>query len=126
MKLSELDVLIVDDHEAMRVMLARVLARAGVTAIRSASSGLEALALLAARPASLVLADQRMPGMDGTAFIGAVRADAALTSARIIMISGATSAEHADAARAAGADAVLVKPVSPRALLEAIEGVMGV
>ncbi|HYD88034.1 MAG TPA: response regulator [Vitreimonas sp.] len=124
MKLSELDVLIVDDHEAMRVMLTRVLARAGVTAIRGASGAMEALALMAERAPSLVLADQRMPGMDGTAFIGAVRADAALAGVRVVMISGATSEEHFAAAKAAGADAVLVKPVSPRALLEAIEGVM--
>lgn len=124
MKFNELDVLIVDDHEAMRVMLTRVLARAGVTAIRSAASAIDGLAQLAERPASLVLADQRMPGMDGTAFIAAVRADAAIAGARIIMISGATSEAHADAAREAGADVVLVKPVSPRALLDAIETVM--
>ncbi|MBC7768161.1 MAG: response regulator, partial [Phycisphaerales bacterium] len=71
-----------------------------------------------------VLADQRMPGMDGLAFIRAVRADEDLRGARIVMISGAMSDEHAAAARAAGADAVLVKPVSPRALLETIERVM--
>jgi two-component system chemotaxis response regulator CheY len=124
MKLSELDVLIVDDHEAMRVMLARVLVRAGVTQVRMAASGLEALALLAERPASLVLADQRMPGMDGLSFVSAVRGDAALQGARIIMISGATDAAHFNAAREAGVDAVLVKPVSPRALLDAIEQVL--
>ncbi len=123
MRLAELDVLIVDDHEAMRVMLARVLVRAGVTQVRMAASGLEALALLAERPASLVLADQRMPGMDGLSFVAAVRGDAALKDARIIMVSGATDAAHFGAAHEAGADAVLVKPVSPRALLDAIEQV---
>lgn len=123
MKLAELDVLIVDDHEAMRVMLARVLVRAGVTQVRMAASGMEALQLLAQRPASLVLADQRMPGMDGMSFIAAVKAEASLRGARAIMISGATDTAHFDAARAAGADMVLVKPVSPRALLDAIESV---
>ncbi|MBC7770836.1 MAG: response regulator, partial [Phycisphaerales bacterium] len=63
MRLSDLDVLIVDDHEAMRVMLTRVLVRAGVSAVRTAAGGMQALALMAERAPSLVLADQRMPGM---------------------------------------------------------------
>jgi len=125
MKLSELDVLIVDDHEAMRVMLTRVLVRAGVQRVRTAQSGLEALGLMAERPATLVLADQRMPGMDGLSFVAAVRGEPAFSGARVIMISGASDDAHFEAARAGGVDSVLVKPVSPRALLEAIEKVMG-
>jgi len=124
MKLSDLDVLIVDDHEAMRVMLTRVLVRAGVQAVRTAQSGLEALGLMAERPAALVLADQRMPGMDGLSFVTALRGEAAFSDARVIMISSANDDAHFAAARAAGVDAVLVKPIPPRALLEAIEKVM--
>jgi two-component system chemotaxis response regulator CheY len=126
MTLAELDVLIVDDHEGMRVLISRVLVRAGVAGVRAAASGAEALEQLRERPAALVLADQNMPGMDGLAFIRAVRADGALGGPRIIMISGQTSAEHAAAARAAGADAVLVKPVSPRQLLQAINDLFAV
>ena len=121
MRLADLDVLIVDDHEAMRVMLARVLVRAGITRVRMASSGLEALSLLADRSASLGLADQNMPGMDGLTFVAAIRSDETLRHASIIMVSGMTDEAHISRAREAGADAVLVKPVTPRALLEAIE-----
>jgi two-component system chemotaxis response regulator CheY len=124
MKLSELDVLIVDDHEAMRVMLTRVLVRAGVQMVRTATNGLDALSLMSERPAALVLADQRMPGMDGLTFAAAVRSDDQLRGARIIMISGATDDAYVGRAHAVGADAVLTKPVSPRALLETIERVM--
>lgn len=126
MKLGDLDVLIVDDHEAMRTLIARVLTRAGVARVRSAANGADALAALRERPASLVLADQNMPGMDGLAFISAVRADPKHGAPKIAMVSGQASAEHAEAARAAGADAVLVKPVSPRALLEAINALFAV
>lgn len=124
MRLADLDVLIADDHEAMRVMLTRVLVRAGVQRVRTAASGLEAIAKLAEQPASVVLIDQNMPGMDGVSFIRAVRSDEALAATPIIMISGAASQEHADKARAAGANAVMVKPVSPRVLLETIESVL--
>ncbi|ANP45601.1 response regulator [Candidatus Viadribacter manganicus] len=123
---ADLDVLIVDDHEGMRTLLTRVLVRVGVTRVRQAANGADALAALKARPASLVLADRNMPGMSGLAFIEAARADTALAHARIIMISGDTSAEHRAAARAAGADAVLEKPVTPRSLLNAIEALFAV
>jgi two-component system chemotaxis response regulator CheY len=126
MTLADLDVLIVDDHEAMRTLISRVLARAGVERVRTAASGAEALAALKTRPATLVLADQNMPGMDGLAFIAAVRADSAFGAPRIVVVSGQTSAEHMEAARAAGADAVLVKPVSPRDLLQTINELFAV
>jgi CheY-like chemotaxis protein len=123
---AELDVLIVDDHEAMRTLLVRVLTKAGVAHVRTASDASAALAQLAERPASLILADQNMPGATGVEFISSVRGDRALRAARIIMISGNASGQHADAARAAGADAVLVKPVSPRDLLATIERLFAV
>ena len=126
MQAADLDVLIVDDHEGMRVLLTRVLVRVGVQRVRQAANGAGALAALNQRPASLVLADRNMPGMSGLAFVAAVRADAALAHARIIMISGDVSPEHREAARAAGADAVLEKPISPRDLLSAIEALFAV
>lgn len=126
MKLADLDVLVVDDHEAMRVLLTRVLSRAGVTRIRNASGGEQALIALAERPANLILADQNMPGMGGLAFVRAVRADPVLAIARVLMVTGAASKDHADAARAAGADKLLVKPVTARDLLAAIEELFAV
>ena len=123
---ADLDVLIVDDHEAMRTLLVRVLEKSGVTRIRTAADGFEALALLTALPADLILADQAMPGMDGINFIVAVRGNALFGTPRIIMVSGNANAEHAAAAHAAGADLVLVKPVSPRDLLAAINALFAV
>lgn len=116
---QHLDVLIVDDHEAMRAMLRKMLERAGVASVRDAPSAAIALELIASRDADLVLCDQTMPGMDGLAFIRAARE--AGSRARVIMISGRDDAGFAEAARAAGAAAVLVKPISPRETLAAIE-----
>ncbi len=126
MELADLDVLIVDDHEAMRALLARVLSKAGVVRVRAAASAAEALAALREHPATLILADRNMPGMDGLAFVAAVRADPALCAAKVIMVSGTAGAEHTAAARAAGADAVLVKPVLLGDLLTAINALFAV
>jgi len=123
---ADLAVLIVDDHEPMRTLLARVLAKAGIEDIRTAESGAEALTSLAARSATLILADRNMPGMDGLAFVQAVRAQPALQGTKIIMVSGNAGAEHTAAARAAGADAVLVKPVLLGDLMAAINALFAV
>ena len=117
--IAALEILIVDDHEGMRTLLATVLARAGAERVRQAASGAEALTLLQERAAALILADHMMPEMDGLAFTERARASG--SDAQIIMITGRAEPGFAEAAAAAGANAVLVKPVSPRALIEAIE-----
>lgn len=71
-------VLVVDDTETNRLVLARHLAALGVE-VSTAASGEEALVQLAAPPApglpvvDLVLSDHLMPGMDGPAFARALR-----------------------------------------------------
>lgn len=121
---GDLDVLIVDDHEAMRVMLARVMASAGVKRVREASRGELGLEMQAEAPAHLILVDSGMPGMDGVSFINAVRADARYGTPCIVMITGHDHAELRDAAHAAGANAVMVKPVSPRALIAKVQDLL--
>jgi CheY-like chemotaxis protein len=116
MELAALAVLIVDDHEAMRALLRQVLERAGVAMIREAATGEEALAELQEHRAQLILVDQNMPGMSGAAFVARVRESGSL--ARIVMITGDARAQGV------GADALMVKPVSPRELLAAIERVL--
>ncbi len=116
---TDLSVLIVDDHAAMRALLRKVLERAGVASVREAATGEEALAALHERPAQLVLVDRNMPGMGGAEFLARVRAEERWPSLRIIAVTGDTRA-----GALAGADAMLIKPVSPRALLETIERVL--
>ncbi len=126
MRAADLDVLIVDDHEAMRVLLARVLSKLGVRQIRLVESGAAALAALNERPASLILTDRNMPVMDGLSLIQDVRSNPAFGTPRIIMISGNVGEAHAEAARATGADVVLEKPVTGRELVGAIEALFSV
>ena len=60
MQLSDLDVMIVDDHEAMRALLARVFTKVGVANLRAVADAAAALASLRERPASLILADKNI------------------------------------------------------------------
>lgn len=118
MDLAAIDAIVVDDHEPSRALNARALASLGVGDVRTASTGSEALALLRARPAALILADQRMPGMTGLELIAQVRAESAIAHARIILISG--DPRVSKAAQEAGADAVLVKPALPSQVAKAV------
>ncbi|MEZ5958880.1 MAG: response regulator [Hyphomonadaceae bacterium] len=120
MEAADLDVLVVDDHEAMRTLLVRILAKAGVHRVRSAENGLEALDTLRQRTADLILADNQMPGMSGIEFLAAVRSDPALGAPKIVIVSGNTGAAFAMEAVNAGANDVLAKPVLLADLLTAI------
>ena len=122
--IGALDILIVDDHEGMRTLLRTMLERAGAMHIREAANAEAALAALEQRPAELILVDNMMPGMDGMALTQRARSDPRLGRARIIMITGRAEGRTADEARAMGADALLVKPVTSRALIETIELVL--
>ena len=64
--------LLVDDETSVVASLKRVLRRENYR-ILTASSGEEALSLLAQHPVGVILADQRMPGMGGTELLARVR-----------------------------------------------------
>jgi CheY-like chemotaxis protein len=69
-----LSILIVDDNPSMAVSLADVLEVKGYR-VNVASSGSDALALLATRPVDVLLTDVKMPNMDGLALYRAARKD---------------------------------------------------
>jgi DNA-binding response OmpR family regulator len=76
--------------------------------------------------ATLILVDHNMPGMGGIEFISEVRARHAAAPPKVIMVSGASSVAHAAAAKSAGADQVLLKPVFAADLLNAINALFAV
>ena len=58
--------MIIDDHPVVRAGLASMLStQPGIEVVASASSGEEALALLASIAPDIILLDLRMPGMSG-------------------------------------------------------------
>ena len=102
-------VLIVDDEEDVRESLRDVVEMAGCTAIL-ASSGEDALKLLADHKPCLVLLDLMMLGMSGGETLEAMRRDPALASLPVIV---STSSPE----RAPRGVPVLPKPIDIDALL---------
>ena len=121
-------VLVVDDNEAAREILAEMLRYFHVE-VSTAASGSDALAALHAAPAGspdLVLLDWRMPGMNGDEVARRIRGDAALTvKPRIVMVTAYGREDVIRLADQAGVDGFLVKPVSPSTILDTLLSVLG-
>ena len=69
---SESTLLVLDDEENIRRSLVRLLRPDGYRILVAATAD-EAFSLLAAHNVQVVLSDQRMPGMNGTEFLGHVK-----------------------------------------------------
>ena len=106
-------VLLVDDEAAVRTTLSYVLSEAGMTVLL-AESGSAALEVLSRQSVEAVLLDRSMPGGAGETFITRIRALS--PRARILFLSG----QMVEPPIAALADAVVQKPVTGPALLDAI------
>lgn len=103
-------VLVVDDATLVRLYYREALERAGF-AVDEAINGIEALEKLLAGRYDLVVADINMPKMDGLAFLRALRAEREVATVPCIVTSTEAGPQDRDAAREAGANLYLVKPV---------------
>ena len=110
-------VLVVDDEEGIRTFIAAVLKGQGM-AVTQASDGDEAAAILDKRTFHLVLSDLKMPGRDGMAILGKVRAEHPGTE--VIILTAHGTVENAVQAMKLGAFDYLSKPLSSPAELRLV------
>ncbi len=121
-------VLVVDDNETNRRVLAGQLMHAGFE-VSLAGGGIEAMSLLHrasvdGQPFEVVLADHRMHDMDGATLGERINADLQLSQARLVMLTSVDG--HGDIHRFAslGFAAYLTKPIRARELLECLDRVL--
>ncbi|CAN1541761.1 CheY FOG, CheY-like receiver [Caulobacteraceae bacterium] len=113
-------ILIVDDNQHMRGILKELLRAAGVSDIKEASDPLEAFEYMKSSFVDLLLVDLAMPLMDGVEFTRMVRTNENSPNhfLPIIMITGHSERSRVNAARDAGVNEFLVKPVTAKGLME--------
>ena len=114
-------VLVADDSPFALELIKAILDKAGCTQLIGAGGGREALVLAGQSRFDVVLLDVTMPDMNGYEVARQLRATEPAPGPVIVMLSGRDIVEVDIAAREAGADGVMAKPVDRRKLLEMLE-----
>lgn len=110
-------VLVVDDASLVRLYYRDALERAGY-AVDEAINGIEALERLLATGADLLIVDVNMPKMDGLTFLRRLRREALPHAGVPVLVTSTESApQDIEAARRAGANFYLVKPIDQPVLV---------
>jgi adenylate cyclase len=116
-------ILIVDDNEANRDILATRLATQGY-ALCEAADGEEAIAAARALLPDLILLDVMMPKLNGFEVCRRLKGDATLPFMTIILVTSMVDTKDIVAGFDAGADEYLTKPVDQAALLARVRSVL--
>lgn len=122
----KITVLIIDDNMHMRSIIKELLRAVGIQDIKEAADPVEAFELIRTVPIDLVLVDFSMPIIDGVEFTQMVRtsSDSPNPYMPIVMITGHSERSRVHAARDAGVNEFLVKPVTAKSLIERITTVV--
>ena len=122
---ARLRVLVAEDHAANRRVIGLILGEQMDLAF--ANDGAEAVELEKSQPFDLILMDMQMPNLDGLSATRAIRAREAqegMAPRPILMLTANVLPEHVQACLEAGADRHVPKPLTARALMEAVAEVL--
>jgi two-component system chemotaxis response regulator CheY len=118
-------ILVIDDANLIRRFYRDALEGAGFV-VDEALNGVEALEKVLGETYDLAIVDVNMPQMDGLTFLKVLRRETtAVSSLPALVISTEASDQDVAAARAAGANFYLVKPVSQERLVEHVSIMCG-
>ena len=112
-------ILVVEDHEDNRRILRDLLTSAGYQLIE-AETGPDGVEMAKAHQPDLILMDLQLPGIDGYEAARQIRSEPKLTSVVIIAVTSYALSGDEQRALAAGCNAYVCKPYSPRELLAKI------
>jgi two-component system cell cycle response regulator DivK len=118
------NVLIIEDDERSRRLLADVLSFHGYTVLQTDRAE-EGLVMLVAAHPSVVLMDIELPGMSGFDALARIRADAGLAATRVIAVTASATDLDRKRILEAGFDGYVPKPVNLKELLATVGRMAG-
>lgn len=116
-------ILIVDDVATNRIVM-KVKLSAALYDVVPAASGVEALEIAASGGIDIVIMDMMMPGMTGAETCRKMRADPAMATIPVILVTACDDREARMEGLSAGADDFLTKPVDELALLARVRSLL--
>jgi len=117
-------VLIIEDYADTREMYAEFLEFAGLRT-DSAATAEEGIAKALSERPNVIIMDLALPGMDGWEATRRLKADERTKDIAIVVVTGHAVPDQLQAARDAGAELVLTKPLLPMELLEKLMPFLG-
>ncbi len=116
-------ILVAEDEAHILLLIRRKLESAGYT-ILPASDGEEALQLALQNKPDLLILDVMLPEREGLEVCREIKTTFGDNAPPVILISARGQYMDVEAGMNAGADDYIIKPFSPRALLECVENVL--
>ncbi|HUX33797.1 MAG TPA: response regulator [Gemmatimonadaceae bacterium] len=117
-------VLIVEDNQLNMELATDLLAAAGHAVLQAATAEAGIVMARAQRP-DLILMDIRLPGMPGSAAVRVLKGDAGTARIPTVALTAQAMRGDADAAREAGFDGYMSKPIDTRRFVTEIEEFLG-
>ena len=113
-------VVLCEDEAATLMHLKKVLEREGFRVVAIAADGRESVDQVLRERPDVVLMDINLPNMDGIEATRRIMGTYATYQPCIVMVTAYADDEHREQAEAAGASGYIVKPYSPRMLLNCV------
>ena len=115
-------ILVVDDEPSFTRLVRLNLEKTGLYEVREENHARQAAATALEFKPDLILLDVVMPGIDGGDVESQIRSQASLKGVPIVFITAVVAkAEVGDAGQVSGGNLFLAKPITLKALMEAIE-----
>jgi two-component system phosphate regulon response regulator PhoB len=121
--MSEINVLVVEDDDAIREMLVMVLEQSDFV-VRAAPDAHQGLALMLERTPDLILLDWMLPGLSGVEWARRLKKDESYNDIPVILLTARGEEEDRVRGFEVGADDYVTKPFSTRELVARIRAVL--
>ena len=121
---ADMKFLVVDDFSTMRRIVRGLLKEIGYNNCEEAEDGVEALNMLKGAKFDFVVSDINMPNKNGFELLREIRADPALKSLPVLLVTAEAKKEDIIAAAQAGASGYIVKPFTKATLEEKVLKIM--
>lgn len=123
-RMAQETILYIEDDDDSRVLVERILARAGYRVLVAARA-LQGIDLAQQHLPDLILADINLPDLSGREIATRLRADPRLADVPIVALTAYTDQADREKTLTAGVTGYLTKPIDPQRLPEIIAGYLG-